>query len=361
MVVTDRAHEIRTHLTDAKALCVALGCKLAPRATPRQCTILCPNHAERAPSCSVRVAKDGTIAVKCHACGWSADALGLIAIVEGISEFSDVLKRAAELANAPSLAEPLEAERKPRDEGEGVSDADYHAIWTFLLAELTPFSENAWHVAKYLHERRVFADAEAVGVRGLPKDQGPLVASLLSMFDRSKLEAAGIVRHGLDVIDWPGWPLCIPWRDRFGQITCVQRRRLDDAKPKYRFPPDRAPRAPFGIELLAQALEYHGPSAAEIIITEGAIDCLARRRIARVRNDRAAVIGIPSATTPCVGLPLDLFAGRTIVLALDADDAGEKACAEIHAAAKDVAARFVRARPVGGFKDWAEALAAGGR
>jgi DNA primase len=357
-MTADRVPELRARLNNAAALVASLSLRTAPRATAKQAMICCPAHAERTPSCSVRLAKDGTLACRCHACGWTADALGLIGITEGLTEFPDVLKRAAELAGAPSLAEPIEVARKPRGEAEGVSDEDYHAAWTFVLDAVSPLAENAWHVAKYLHERAIFADAEAVDVRGLPKDTGPLVASLLATFERSKLEAAGIIRRGLDGIDWPGWCLLIPWRDRFGRITCLQRRRLDDERPKYRFPPERSPRAPFGVDLLAAALEYHGPSA-EVVITEGALDCLARRRIARMEGARCAVLGVPSATQiEDLVWPVDLIRGRVVVLALDNDSPGESACNAVYAALKDVAHDFAREKPRGA-KDWAAALAAG--
>jgi DNA primase len=351
------ATQVRRRLIDAKALCVALGLTMARGSTSRQATVLCPWHAERTPSCSVRIAKDSTIAVKCHACGSTADALGLIAAVEGLRSFPDVLKRAAELANAPDLADTIEAKRPPRDEAEGVSDEDYLSIWTFLLDALSPLSAVSPSVASYLDGRGIYADAEAVGVCGLPRDTRPPIAALLATFDRSQLERAGVLRRGHDAFDWSQWSLCIPWRSRFGRIDVVQRRRLEEIKPKYRFPADRAPRAPFGVDLLGDALESQGPNA-EIVITEGALDCLARRRIARHRKERAAVIGVSSSSSPCVGLPLDLLAGRTIVLALDADKPGDCACALLESQLRGVAGALVRERP-NGSKDWGAALVEG--
>jgi len=112
--------------------------------------------------------------------------------------------------------------------------------------------------------------------------------------------------------------------------------------------------APFGVELLADALTYQGLDS-EIIVTEGALDALARRRIARAKGERAAVVGVYSASAPDVGLPLDLFQGRRVVLALDNDGAGEAACATLAEALRDVAAGFVRER-VRDANDWLEAL-----
>jgi hypothetical protein len=146
----DRAREIRERLTDAKALCAALGCKIAPRSSAPQATILCPSHGERTPSCSVRIGNDGTLAVKCHACGWTADALGLIKAVEGISDFADILTRGAELANAPGLAVPVVSNHQRERTQEGISDETYHSVWTFALDALSPMREVAPHVADTL-------------------------------------------------------------------------------------------------------------------------------------------------------------------------------------------------------------------
>jgi DNA primase len=354
--MSDAARDIRARLDNALALCSALGMRIAPRASARQATVACPWHDERTPSCVVRLAKDGTIAVRCHACGATGDALSLVAQVQGLSvdrDFAEILRRGAELAGAPGIIEASTPRKKTHAPG-GQSDETYDRIAAALLAELSPMRHVAPHVAAYLDARGVFADAEAVDVRGLPRDARALVASLLAGFEREELDAAGILRRGRDELDWPAWALLIPWRDRFGRIVCMQRRRLDEGRPKYRFPPGRAPRAPFGVEFLGAALESFGPSA-EVVIVEGAIDTLARRRIASHRRECCAVIGCASASTPCVGLPLDVLKGRRVVLALDADPAGEAACAELGAVLAGVASEFVRERPKGS-KDWAAQL-----
>jgi DNA primase len=316
--------------------------------------VLCPWHNERSPSCSLRLAKDGTIAVRCHGCGQTGDALGLIAQVRGLDDFRATLRAAAEIANAPAVRDTL-AQRPVSDEREGVSSEDYHAIASCLL-DACPLA-GAPHVAAYLDARGVYADADAAGMRGFPRDARPLVASLLETFEPFHLEGAGVLRRGHDALDWPAWCLLIPWRDRFRRVQCIQRRNLDGREPRYRFPQGRAPRAPFGVELLVDALAALGPEG-EVVIVEGAVDCLARRRLARRRDERAAVVGVYSASSPCVGLPLDLLAGRRVVLALDDDEAGERACDVLAAAVRGAARELVRERPTHA-KDWAAALVRG--
>jgi len=278
------ARELRSTgvLADPLALVHALGLDAGARRQPRGVTIRCPWHDDRSPSCSVRIARDETIAVKCHACGASGDALHLVAVAHGLDVRADwrrVLELAAGLAGRPLLEQ-----REDRRERDPVVDADaadakYHAIWTYALdgEACECESGNACthrapcelarspHVVAYLERRRILAHAEAAGVRGLPVDVAGFVRDLLALFERADLVDAGVLRRDRDGLDWPDYQLLIPWRTRDGRISCVQRRALDERKPKYRAPRGRSPRAPFGVELLR-----HLEPDDEVIMTEGA-------------------------------------------------------------------------------------------
>jgi len=100
----DEVRELRARLDDPARLVAALGLDHgARRQAGGGVMVLCPapDHADRTPSCSVRVGRDRTIACRCHACGWTGDALSLIAAVEGRDlhrDFPRVLARAAEIA-----------------------------------------------------------------------------------------------------------------------------------------------------------------------------------------------------------------------------------------------------------------------
>jgi DNA primase len=308
------------------------------------------------------LAKDGTLAVRCHSCGASGDALTLVAYVHGRDlhrEFHEVLRIAAEIANAPSMLDALEGQKRHEPEPDTLSDETYHTIWSYVLDACTPTRAVAPGVVAYLKWRGgLDVEAQAAGVRGLPNDARRLVRSLLATFERRNLELAGVLRPSHDAIDWAEWSLLIPWRDRFGRIRCVQRRRIEEGSPKYRSPRGRSPCAPFGVDLIASSLRDSG-TAAEVIFTEGALDCLARRAIARARNESCEVLGVYSATSPDRGLPLDLLRGRRVVLALDDDDAGDRACVRLADLLQDVAAEMVRERPPVGSKDWANVLTKG--
>lgn len=94
--------DLRFSLSDPLHLCNELG--LLSGKFMRQAggvIVRCPWHDEKSASCSVRVAKDGTIAAKCHGCGIGGDALSLIAAVHKLdikADFRAVLEEAARLA-----------------------------------------------------------------------------------------------------------------------------------------------------------------------------------------------------------------------------------------------------------------------
>ncbi len=97
----DRAGEIRSLLVDARDVCRHLGLDESAKPQPRGLTILCPWHNERTPSCSVRCAADGTLAVHCFACDVGGDVFDLVAVAHGLDtrrDFPEVLRLAAELA-----------------------------------------------------------------------------------------------------------------------------------------------------------------------------------------------------------------------------------------------------------------------
>lgn len=101
--VADReaVREIRNRLDDPARVVDALGLSKGSRPQARGMLVCCPVHADRTPSCSVRTGADGTIACRCHGCGWTGDVLGLVAAVRGLDtrrDFGRVLAEAAAIA-----------------------------------------------------------------------------------------------------------------------------------------------------------------------------------------------------------------------------------------------------------------------
>jgi hypothetical protein len=121
MTRPDHAREVRNLLSDPDKLCRALGIKA--RVSGRWAQIACPfgTHADRNPSCSLTVQRDGTILVKCWSCDVRTDALGLVALTLGLdvrTNFREVLAEGARLGGDLSLANEISdgqsiPERKP--------------------------------------------------------------------------------------------------------------------------------------------------------------------------------------------------------------------------------------------------------
>ena len=352
------ARELRRSLVDVRALVRSLGLDAGAKTQPRGMVIRCPWHGERNASCSVRVATDGTIAVKCQACGQTGDALSLVAICYDLDvrrDFRDVLRVGAELAGRWDILDALDGkvERRPAPPRPPPAPPPSLAIETFdaiavRLAHLAPVDASR-DVASYLEGRRVYADAQAVGVFALPaslREQRSIVAKLRAEFGED-LALAGLVRG--EGFAWSEHRVCLPWRTRAGLVSTLQRRCLDGRKDKYMFASGRSALDPFGAEFFDDATD-----CTEVVFSESALDSLARRKLARDAGERVYVLGLPSAAT--WRDPWTAYArGRDVVLSLDGDDAGDKGAAKIHEAIFDVARSVTRERPHGA-KDASELL-----
>jgi hypothetical protein len=111
-------------LNSVRQLLTALGLDKGAKAQTHGAHVLCPAHAERSPSCSVTLAPDEHgIRVRCFGCQWSADALGLIAKVRGLStsgrDWISVLREAARIAGNQGIIDQLD---KPLDTSDSPSN-----------------------------------------------------------------------------------------------------------------------------------------------------------------------------------------------------------------------------------------------
>jgi DNA primase len=226
-----------------------------------------------------------------------------------------------------------------------ISDARFDEIASALL-ERCALHRQA-DVVSFVTSRGIFADAQAVGFGALPppREQAALVAELRAAFGGEDLALSGLVRG--ERLAFDEHRLVIPWRDRAGRVVTLQRRVIQGAPPsKYIFPKGRPPRVPFGVELARDALAFHAThgARAELIVCEGALDTLARRRIARLRGESCVVVGVASASLRFDGWA-DLVADRDVVVSFDADAAGDKAALDF-AALCSGAKSLTRERPV---------------
>lgn len=343
---------IRRALSNPADVCARLGWK--GKRQPRGVTILCPWHKENSASCSVVVASDGTIAARCFGCGTSGDVLHLVAAARGLdirADFAAVAEAARELAGLePEPAAGPDAAPAPPT----VSTLAFDAIFGCLDSLFVSSSEP---VAAYLDRRRLLEAAYEDGWRALPLRRDPQRELVLSLyqavdgrddvpeehrprFTRPDLDGCGFFADGGFV--HPANLVCIPWRDQDGRVQTVQRRRLDEGKPKYVFPNGRRPALPYGIERLVPG--------ADVVLVEGAVDAIAIRPLAAQLLGGAVPLGIPGTSGWLDGWA-EIVRGRRVLLAFDADDAGDRAAAEL-GQKLTAAAAVERIRPRGR-KDWA--------
>jgi DNA primase len=353
--MSDEAKELRGRLLDPRLVCQALGIAKGAHRQRGGLLVNCPAHADRTPSCSVRLGDDGTIAVRCFGCDFSGDVLSLIAAVRGLdlaTQFERVLEEAAAIAG--THLEP-EATRAP-DAATALDAASYTAL-AARLVELCPWTEEPDGV-RYMTDRVLVISGSAAGLAVLPPvdQQEILIGKLLKTFEPETMARAGLVwrdkeskKPTLSCFAHPENRLLIPWRGFDGSITVLQRRRIDDQKPqKYVFPSGMKPSLPFG----AERLRAHEADRT-IVFVEGALDVLALRLLDRRDGLGILPLGLPGLE----GWRSDwaVFAkGRAARIGFDADDAAEK---KVDAVAADLwqkgATQVQRWKPRGA-KDWAE-------
>jgi len=371
MMKVDLAYELRHEpkACDPSALCDALGLLGGPRSYRRQAAgvvVRCCAHDDRTPSLSVTRGDDGTVRARCFACQFSADAIGLTQKVQG-GDFREALEVLARISGRHDLLDrirrgegPLQTGRPERVRSSKPTsspiDPDLCARVYGELLDLCPLQAQS-PVADYLERRAIFADAQAVGVGALPVAPGAqraLLRHLASRFGgvRSVIDV-GLVQGtaGLD-LRAPEHLLVIPWRGGDGLVRAIQRRRLDSREPRYLFPPRIAPTEPFGSEFVESARQHIGDDCP-IVVTEGALDALARRKIARLTGERLVVVGAPSATTARPEWSA-IFDGRHVVVAFDADKSGDEGAVRFAATCLASARLVERERPR--WNDWNETL-----
>jgi len=141
----DHTRDVKNALTDAAQLVTALNWAEGSKRQPRGLVIRCPSHNERNASCSVRTAKDGTLAFKCFSCDWSGDALTAIALAHNLrlddaDDFREALAIGATIGGHLGLADEIRGGRKaekrepiarpePQPEAEYPELAEVEALW----------------------------------------------------------------------------------------------------------------------------------------------------------------------------------------------------------------------------------------
>lgn len=350
---------IRQALWDPMDVAAKLGLLDGPRSFKRLANgilVRCFVHGDRTPSLSLTRTTTG-VRAKCFGCDLAGDVFSVIAAfhrLDAHADFPRVADLAMEMAGitrdgtyAAPPAPPMPPE-PPR-----LEDATFHRLAG--IVELTCPLRRQDDVCSYLAHRGLL-DAAHGHLWALPPNTEGLRWVRSAVVQEVGEEAWGISglsdKHG----EWhcPKHRLCLPWRAPDGSVITIQRRLIGDGKPKYVFPPRRPPRYPYGIEDFARLL---GP-ATGIAWVEGALDVLAMRTLARRHNLDRIALGLPGVSA-WVQSWAKFAEARVTLVALDADEAGEK---HVERMADDLYAAGAcwvkRSEPVDA-KDWADLTAAG--
>lgn len=315
---TARRDELRAALNDPWRLCERL--RLTERAVRQSSglSVLCPNHNESEPSCSVTAGPDGGIRVKCHACGFTGDAFTLVAKVNGLElprDFAKVLDLAEEVAGFSPMAPRFSPPAPPLRSMPPAVDVE--AAWSSLPA----LDAEGW---EYLKSRGL--DEAADLCRSVPQSGGPPNLS--------------------------GMRFAVAMRDAAGKVVAIQARDLGPAG-QHKFRVLGSSKA----GVFGDPRRLAEPGVKWVIAVEGLTDFLAASIAIGPTNAKALVVGVAGVENGAAFKALP-FGDKRVVLASDADDKGDAFATDCMLEFTRRKVASVRARPVGK-KDLCEMRAAG--
>jgi DNA primase len=294
-----------------------VGVKVSLRRAGKLLKGLCPFHQERSPSFVV-YPDEGRY--HCFGCAKSGDVFTWLRDTEGL-DFADALK---ELARRTGVALPERAPW-PAAQTPPESEAAKQA-----LAEATRFyqrqlidASDAAEARAYLRRRGIRrASVEAFAIGWAPEGRHVLYEHLVRRgFTFAQLALAGLAmgtEYGHR--DRFHARLMFPIRDRAGEVIGFGARTLGDAQPKYL----NSPQTPFfdkgsilyGLDLARGPIRQSGAA----VIVEGYVDVV----VPHQEGFRNVVASLGTALTDRQIELLQRYT-RTIILALDADVAGQAA------------------------------------
>ena len=339
-----------------------LGLDDGAKRQPNGLLIRCVWHNDANPSLSITVGDGGTLRGHCFGCNRNGDTFDLIAAAHGldvVADFPEILDIAetltGECATTPTpgrgSARPSVPARATEETARDVGD--FHDLATILLTHCP--IDDVPEVGVYLTSRRLLGGAREEGWGALPSDAAMLAELRAVVVEAVGEEAwlgSGLVNDRGD-LTWLDHRVLIPWRDRNGIITTIERRVVGapvDEQPRYIMPAGRKPAAPYG----ADGLSDLGPATA-VVFVEGAADTLALRALYRLESADRFVVGLPGVA----GWRrewAELARGRDAVIAVDADDAGEGRVEALMTDLYDAGAAAVWRATPGHGKDWGELL-----
>ena len=184
--------------------------------------------------------------------------------------------------------------------------------FTALAGEMLTLPGGADAVA-YLHSRGFSGDPAELARLGFETYPSPSLRAGL------RVPAAELDEFGIRDPRWAN-RILIPWRDEYGRIATISARSIDDSGPRYLYLRN-APLPPFFRPRRSRASGL----ASRVILVEGMIDALL---LVAHGVDGVMATGGTSVSERHVGALVELGV-QTVVLALDADEAGQAAARRI--------------------------------
>lgn len=320
----DRTHvpdadEIRGALTNPWRLVTQLG--LGRRVVQQRDGVLvcCPAHTDRTPSCSVRLV-GAVIRARCFACGFKADAIGLVAAALGLPTygvgFRATLAAAASLgATGSSISGPLrEAARSPVHRTYP-SSGEVAAVWCAAMPLAEDIEARAWCEARGL----AVASVDNLGL-------ARVVAADAALPQWARFRGQAWTSTGHRVV--------VPTYDELGSVRSLRAIRITGSDTPKRLPPagHRASGLVLadagGRQLLAGHL-LELPQPLCIVIAEGEPDFLTwATRFSDANEDAPVVLGVlAGAWTSEIAARIP--SGSRIAVWTHHDPAGERYAAAI--------------------------------
>jgi DNA primase len=302
--------------TDIVAL---IGERVALKRVGRRFTGLCPFHQEKTPSFSVNPELG---LFHCFGCQESGDAITFVRKLDGL-DFAEAVERLAAQSGITLRYDSAVAGRD-RQQKQRLTDAVTEAVAFYhriLLEDRT--GGRARH---YLRERGFDGDAARQFLLGWSPDGFDALARHLydKKFSRDDLVRAGLVfvNRAQKAQDFFRSRLMFPIYDRAGSPVGFGGRTLDEQGPKYKntaeTPLYHKSRLLYGLNWAKAEIGARD----EVVICEGYTDVMG-----------FALAGVPNAVATCGTALADDHVGilksftRRIVLAYDADAAGQNAAA----------------------------------
>jgi DNA primase len=291
---------------------------------------LCPFHSEKTPSFTVSPERSS---YRCFGCGKYGDVVSFVMEIEKI-DFKDALSR---LARKAGIELTMDRPAPVDPEAEHTFALNEAASIFFQSALASPGGQAA---RDYLAQRGVTSQSfERFGLGWAPAGWDGLLTYLSSRgHDAGVVGRAGLAIHHAEsgrTYDRFRNRLMFPIRDAKGRLTGFGGRELDGSQPKYMNSPQTNVFDKGGVLYLLDQAYDSAHKQGRLVVVEGYMDAL----IAHQAGFDNVVASLGTALTD-KQLRLIQRAAKTVVVALDADSAGQRAIEQTVALADQVFERL---------------------